>query len=320
MNKRIIHSYLAGIFFSAVSLCVPARAQVTAAPDNSLPHLTAPHSAALTAPPEKLKPAQSQSPVAPKSADADLKPSNAGKSVNLVFIGDSITEGAGVADPITQATPVGCVHELEKRLPKVTVNFSNEGHGGHTTVDYLPGKADFAKASAAAKELSAAHTGLLVFSIMLGTNDSANTGPRGSPVSALDYHHNLKEIVAQLLADFPDCKVVLHHPIWYSPNTHNHSDYEGDTAANRLKSYFQEIDSIVAEYQTLKPKHVYAGDRFAYDYFARYFKTELNGEFGKNGVFYLHPNWIGAESLGKFWAAAVLNGLRDESMGFQGMR
>jgi len=229
-----------------------------------------------------------------------------GPAINLVFIGDSITEGAGVANAATQAAPVICAHELQTRMPNTPIYFSNQGHCGSTTVDYAPPGGYFTAAVAAAKKLSADHAGQVVFSIMLGTNDSANSGTNGAPASDSDYHDRLKKIVDQLLAEFPGCKVFVHYPTWYSPNTHNAADYEGAVATNRLKSYFAKIDSIAAG-----DPRVYRGDTEAYEDFAANYKAELNGEGGHNGIFYLHPNVIGAEKLGKFWAGALekkLNG------------
>ena len=218
--------------------------------------------------------------------------------LNVVFIGDSITAGAKITEKAAA--------ELKKLRPEAEVYYSNQGHNGATTLDFLPPATKyFAQIPLEAKKLTASHPGPLVFPVMLGTNDSANKGPKGSPVAAGDYHDNLKKIIDQLLVEFTDAKVVLHHPIWYSPNTHNSSDYEGDSAANRLKSYFPALEALVTEYQASKPGHVFLGDVEGYDYFAAHHKTELKEENGKSGIFYLHPNEAGAQSLAKFWAAAI---------------
>lgn len=219
-------------------------------------------------------------------------------ALNVVFIGDSITAGVKITEKAAA--------ELKKLKPEYEVSFSNQGHSGATTFDFLPPATKyFAAIPPEAKKLIEGHPGKLVFPIMLGTNDSANKGPKGSPVAATDYHDNLKKIIDQLLSELPDAKFVLHHPIWYSPNTHNSSDYEGDSAANRLKSYFPVLEALVKEYQASKPGHVFLGDVDAYDYFAAHYKTELKEENGKSGIFYLHPNEAGALSLAKFWAAAI---------------
>ncbi len=219
-------------------------------------------------------------------------------ALNVVFIGDSITAGAHITDKAAA--------ELARLKPEYKVAFSNQGHSGATTFDFQPPETKYFKAiPPEAKKLLDSHPGPLVFPIMLGTNDSANKGPKGSPVAAQDYHDNLKKIIDTLLAEFPEAKFVLHHPIWYSPNTHNRSDYEGDSAANRLKSYFPVLESLVKEYAATKPGHVFLGDVDGYDYFAAHHKTELKEENGQNGIFYLHPNDAGAQSLAKFWAAAI---------------
>jgi lysophospholipase L1-like esterase len=240
---------------------------------------------------------------------ADDKPAVTG-TFDVVFIGDSITAGSGLPDPKTQAAPVIAGADLQKELGDgAAVYISNRGHSGHTTVDFQPGGKDFSGVESAAKDLEAAHPGQLVFSIMIGTNDSANAGPKGAPVSAADYGHNLQLIIDALLAEFPDAKFVIHHATWYSPNTHNTSDYEGDSAANRLKSYFPAIDSLVAHYASSNPGHVFLGDVKAYDYFENH-TEEMRAENGKDGVFHLHPNATGAQSLAGFWATALAEKLR----------
>jgi len=230
---------------------------------------------------------------------------------NVVFIGDSITMGAGVPDRDTQAAPVMAAHDLPQALGGgATVYFSNQGQNGHTTTDFLPGGNDFSGVETAAKKLQADHPGQLVFSWMLGTNDSANRGPTGAPLPAADYAKNLHAIIDKLLAEFPDAKFVLNHSIWYSPNTHNGADYEGNSAADRLKSYFGAIDAVISDEAASHPGHVFLGDTDAYNYFSIHFQTELNGENGVNGTFFLHPNPTGAQSLGKFWSTAIAKDLR----------
>jgi lysophospholipase L1-like esterase len=240
---------------------------------------------------------------------ADDKPAPV---IDLVFIGDSITMGAGVPDRATQAAPVIAAHELPQALGGgATVYFSNQGQNGHTTVNFLPGGSDFSGVEAGAKQLEADHPGQMVFSIMLGTNDCSSNGvTTGSPVSAANYAHNLQQIIDKLLAEYPDSKFVINHSIWFSPNTHNAADYTGSAAADRLKSYFPAIDTLVANYASSAPHHVYLGDTDAYDYFSIHFQTELNGENGTYGTFFLHPNPTGAQSLGKFWATAIAKDLK----------
>ena len=224
-------------------------------------------------------------------------------SYNIVFIGDSITHGVGTANPATQAAAVICAQLLEKQLPGASIHVCNQGYSGHTALGIsrlMPG---------VEKQIDAFIVeypgGRLVFSIMLGTNDSANHGPLGSPTSAADYRKNLKAIVDEILAKYPDSVIFLQRPIFYSPNTHNSSDYEGAPAADRLKSYFPQISGLAADYAKSNPRHVFEGDTKAYDYFAAHYQSELAPEQGANGTFYLHPNATGAAALGKYWAEAI---------------
>jgi lysophospholipase L1-like esterase len=230
-------------------------------------------------------------------------------ALDIVYIGDSITAGAKVSDPATQAPPVPCSKKIESEMNGAKVYFSNQGHSGHTTVDFLPSSHDdFSKAEDAARKLKQEHPGKLIFSIMLGTNDSAVQGPRGAPVSPDQYQKNMTAIIDQLLNDFPNAQVFIQRPTWYSPNTHNSSTYEQE-GLERLNTYFPVIQSIVDAEATVHAGCVHVGDTAAYDYFKSNYKNELVPENGVKGTFYLHPNVVGSESLGKFWAKAILAGL-----------
>jgi lysophospholipase L1-like esterase len=231
-------------------------------------------------------------------------------AIDVVYIGDSITQGNGLSDPEHEAAPARCSQALQALVGGKhgqsawrPVYFSNQGHSGHTTKDYLPGGGDMAGAEAAAKTLQAAHPGTLVFSIMLGTNDSATSGTNGAAASVATFTANTKAIVDHLLADFPACKVVIHHAIWYSPNTHNFSDYQ-EVGLSRLTSYFPAIDRLAASYVS-RHRHVFVGDTAGFGYFAAHYQTDLQAESGTIGTFYLHPNAVGAVALGDFWAAAI---------------
>jgi lysophospholipase L1-like esterase len=146
---------------------------------------------------------------------------------------------------------------------------------------------------------------------MLGTNDSAIEGPTGSPVSPENYRRNLRAIIDRLLTDFPDCRIVIHRPTWYSPNTHNGSTYMA-AGLERLQAYFPQIDALVSQYRATRPGHVFAGDREAFDFFKANAHKYLNPEAGQDGVFYLHPNDAGAPLLATFWAIGIKNALQGE--------
>jgi len=180
------------------------------------------------------------------------------------------------------------------------VDFSNQGHSGYTTHDFLPSTETFKQVELAATGF-AGKPGQLIFSIMLGTNDSAITGPHGAPVSPDSYYANLKTIIDRLLKDFPDCKVIINHPIWYSPNTYNGAQYLQE-GLNRLQTYFPEMKRLAGSYNKVQ---VFVGDTDAFGFFKKTHLVNLIPEDGHQGTFYLHPNASGAKLLGEFWAKAI---------------
>lgn len=225
------------------------------------------------------------------------------RNLNIIFIGNSITQGVQIANA-ADAPPAVAVAYLLKQKGINDVKFSNQGHSGYTTLDFLPSAGrTFNKVEEAANTFTDKEA-LLVFSLKLGTNDSAIKGPHGAPVSPDRYIENVKTIVDKLLADFPKAIVVLHHPIWYSTNTYNSSKYM-EEGLLRLQAYIPKIDSLVSNYALTNPKHVFVGDKKAFGYFKKHHLTELIPEKGQAGTFYLHPNKLGAVSLGEFWGKAI---------------
>jgi len=223
------------------------------------------------------------------------------KPLNVVFIGDSITYGV----LLTKAPPSYAEDYLKHQKKIGPVSISNQGVSGYTTVNFLPSTGTvFNKTEKAAAGLAATHKGQLIFSIMLGTNDSAEDGPMGSPVSPLSYRANLKAIIDKLLSDFPDAKIVINYPIWYSPNTYNGARYlEGGLA--RLQRYFPEIDSLVKDYSQSHRGHVYGGNKKAFEDFKKNYLTDYTPQKGHRGTFYLHPDSTGAAKLGTYWGKAI---------------
>jgi lysophospholipase L1-like esterase len=226
------------------------------------------------------------------------------KDLNIVFIGNSITEGAGLTDPATEAPPAIAVAYLKQQSNIGKVEFANQGHSGYTTVDFLPSTngvfKDVEKSAKAFTDKSA----LLIFSIKLGTNDSAIDGPRGAPVFPEVYYQNLKSIADSLLKEFPACIIIFQHPIWYSPNTYNGARYLAE-GLERLQNYLPQIDQLVNDYAATYPKRVFIGDTKAFDYFKKHSLTDFKPENGHAGTFYLHPNKQGATALGGFWGEAI---------------
>lgn len=225
------------------------------------------------------------------------------KDLNIVFIGNSITYGADLEHPETDAPPVLVAKNWAQQGAIGAIAFSNQGHSGYTTLDFLPHTIAFGSAESAARAF-ANKDALLVFSIDLGTNDSAIKGPNGAPVAPQDYRANLKTITDALLKDFPGCAVMINHPIWYSPNTYNGAMYLQE-GLDRLQSYFPEIDALVADYRKSPHCRVFVGDVIAFDYFKTNYLTDLTPEDGHQGTFYLHPNKKGAMALANSWGAAI---------------
>jgi len=225
------------------------------------------------------------------------------QQINIVFIGDSITAGAGNPEGINPPRFAG---EYLRQQPIFTkVQVANQGVSGYTTVNFLPGHATFAAVKTAADAFYTDKQALLVFSIMLGTNDSAVKGPLGSPVAPADYRANLQAITDSLFAAYPGCKVMINYPLWYSENTHNTSTYMKEGLL-RLNKYKKEIDTLVQLYSNETPGRMYLGDTTAYGYFKQHHQTDFNQEKGPYGIFYLHPNEKGDKVLGAFWAKAIL--------------
>ncbi|MEC5144738.1 SGNH-hydro domain-containing protein [Chitinophaga sp. 180180018-2] len=226
------------------------------------------------------------------------------RKANIIFIGNSITQGAGLPHPLQEAPPVRAAEWLKQAMPAVTFDFSNQGVSGSTTVDFLPATNRlFNNVIKAADVFKQTKDATLVFSMVLGTNDSAIEGPNGAPVSPENYRTNVTTIVDKLLAAYPGCIVILHHPIWYSPNTHNGARYLAEGLA-RLQTYYPVLNNIVAAYHRSHPGQVFTGYTGGFRYFKKH--PELFAqEHGKSGIFQLHPNVEGATALGNDWAKAI---------------
>ena len=231
------------------------------------------------------------------------------RHLDIVFIGNSITQGDQPGDPAEESPPVYTAKYIRTLKGVESVRFLNRGRSGYTTVDFLPTPdGELSKVISAVKDFHTDFSRQLVFSISLGTNDSAEEGPRGSPLYPEEYHFNLKAITDRLLDEFPGCKVVYHQPIWYSPNTYNRSRYL-KAGLERLQTYFPELNALVTDYSLTNTGQVFMGDNRAFDYFRENYLTDLIPESGNAGTFYLHPNKKGTEALGKFWGDGIYEAL-----------
>ncbi|MBQ7786717.1 MAG: SGNH/GDSL hydrolase family protein [Alistipes sp.] len=222
------------------------------------------------------------------------------RTCNLIFIGNSITEGALHANKKKTAPPVVAANLVGNML-SMDVHYRNCGRSGATTVDFLPEqKRDFVRVEKAIEEIKALSYAPILFSIMLGTNDSANFGPNGSPVSNEDYKKNLMTMIGRIRELCPNAIFILQRPIWYSPNTHNASQYLV-AGQKRMVAYTDVLIEIANENDD-----VYLGDRDAFDYFGAKHRKYMFAEDGKAGTFYLHPNEAGARKLARYWAQAIV--------------
>ena len=170
------------------------------------------------------------------------------RNLDIVFIGNSITQGVQLADPAEEAPPAYAAKHIRTLEGVQSANFLNRGRSGYTTVNFLPyHDGELSKVIVAVKTFHTDNERLLVFSICLGTNDSAEEGPRGAPLWPEQYRINIKAITDKLIAEFPGCKVIYQQPIWYSTNTYNRSRYLKAGLA-RLQTYFPELQALVGEY------------------------------------------------------------------------
>ncbi|MDR2138528.1 MAG: GDSL-type esterase/lipase family protein [Tannerella sp.] len=223
----------------------------------------------------------------------------------VVYIGNSITEGVLIDAPERNAPPAQASRYLSEQKDIDLRGFSNQGVSGQTSVDFLPAQQTrFPKVLAAAAPFAADKDALLLFSVMLGTNDSAIRGPNGAPVSPVQYFTNLKTMLDELFRLYPKAIFVLHRPVWYSPNTFNSSMYL-KAGLERLISYTPELEKLEKTYAELRPNQVFMGDTAAFDHFKTHYATDLIPEDGNAGTFYLHPNVAGALRLGEFWGKAI---------------
>lgn len=226
------------------------------------------------------------------------------KDLNIIYIGNSITQGTMLKLPSTEAPGAQACKWLQQQPDAGTIKNSNQGISGSTTVDFLPISGTLFPKVLQATDALKEPTTTLLFSIMLGTNDSAVKGPNGSPVSPKQYYTNMKVIIDELLERYPQCLVILHRPLWYSPNTYNNAMYLKE-GLKRLENYLPQLEALVSSYGQTHPQKVFMGDTDAFDYFKANHLTAFVAEEGNAGTFYLHPTKDGAVKLGEFWGKAI---------------
>lgn len=196
------------------------------------------------------------------------------KKINVVFVGNSITEATYLKITPPEWTTI-YLDSLGYDVQSV-----NCGKSGYTTFDFLPGKDGFKYVIRKADELYKKDKRNLVFSFCLGVNDSACTGTNGAPVSAEQYESNMQLIIDSLCFRFPEAKVVLHYPIWYSPNTYNSAMYLKE-GLKRLQTYFAAIERLGRK----NKGRAMIGDTKGFKVFRKHYKKYHTPQEGKRGVF-----------------------------------
>lgn len=236
------------------------------------------------------------------------------RSYNMVFIGNSITYGALHKQREATAPPVQCGRWLSAQKGVDTVYVANCGRSGRTSYHFLPNKNDvvpkgdatyFGAVVSSTQKLVGEHPGLpLVFSIMLGTNDSAER-PHNHRTSPRQYVKNMTAIIDSLLKLWPEAHVVLHRVIYYTPGyVTKMGSVMNDESLHYTKLYYDCYKDIIAH---CKKGQVHIGDTLAYNYFREHYKTAHFQQTGNGGVkYWLHPNEQGAKVLGQYWGQAIL--------------
>jgi len=238
-------------------------------------------------------------PVAPATdpEPAERVPVSSGKTnvLNLVFVGDSITFGAHLASPRTEAPPAQAADWLEKHVPgPVTVEFRNLGVSGARTDELLPGTARWTVIKAACDEFKG-KPGRLVFSVMIGANDAyGNHDPAGSH-SPARFEKDLTALCRALLKACPKAILVVNGPTGFPMAVK-----KGDWRAT-LRDYIPVLPVVVAKLGKQFPDRVFLGD-------ARAWKL-LSADGPKYYADNIHPNAAGAAIVGRLWGEAIRSAL-----------
>lgn len=234
---------------------------------------------------------------------------------NVVFVGNSITFGALHKNPKKTAPPIVCGQWLARQPGVGECHVVNMGKSGRTTFNFVPAKTGITnywnELKSATSRIMAEHpNGLLVFSIMLGTNDAAER-PGNSRTTPFMYEHNMELIIDSLLAIYPKAQFVLHRPIYFSALfTTRNGSLQTKEGQKMLTVYFKQVKKIVKHFDVRYPGQVHAGDRDAYRYFKEHYATMLVHEKGYHDCdFWLHPNEEGASVLAQYWGKAIVRAL-----------
>ena len=250
--------------------------------------------------------------------------------ITSCWAGDSETNGVGLgiyAGTTQIPTVPGYAQAWLAATTGATMNGTNQGRPGYSSVDFLPtydgsGNLNYGAGAGAMitflQPLMAANPlSIPVFSIQLGTNDAASSGSTNGNLTPAQYAANMRAISLCFLQYGPaNCVVNIDLPAFFSPNTQNTAVYL-QAAAGVVYAYRDAIAAMVAQMAVAYPGRIYLGDTLQFDYFSRNYLAEMQPDnSGPNGTFYLHYSGtvgsngrIGTQTVGEFRARALYNNL-----------
>ncbi|MDX9868952.1 MAG: SGNH/GDSL hydrolase family protein [Kiritimatiellia bacterium] len=224
-----------------------------------------------------------------------LKKASVPRSLNIVFIGDSITYGYLLKQPESEAPPAHAAEFLKGKPGIASVRFANCGRNGFRADQFLPGRPNSAWPQV--KQAADAFInlpGTLVFSLMVGANDSVSVTPA-------QYGKNLSALVGALSENYPRARIFIHHPLWYSKVP--------STRPEVLATYLPVIDALVGTLRRERFVPVQVGDVSGWAYFEKNHESVCFRETRDHLPYYIHPNGQGAIALGQYWGEALYRGL-----------
>ncbi len=244
--------------------------------------------------------------VAPETPVTGGSRNEASQSLNIVFVGDSITFGYLLKNPENEAPPAHAVKILQAMPGISSVCFANCGKNGFRTDQFLPDTPGSAWPHVRlAADSFTNRQGRLLFSIMLGANDAGVATP------AL-YGSNLTALASALLANYPDSCMVIHHPLWSSKVPSSHPEV--------LCQYIPVINALVETFGQSHPGRIHLGDVKGWDFFEANHEKICFKETRDGLPYYIHPNAEGAAHLGQYWAQAIYHTVMGNVFSFRALR
>lgn len=209
----------------------------------------------------------------------------AAPSLSLGFIGDSIT--AMLNGDAVRTTAQECANRLAEIAGSRNVTITNQAISGTRSTSWTPSDPSAQLTNAKAAFAAAKVTHVLV---MLGTNDcrtyAGGDGYGGAANSVATYQANMAAIVANLVA--AGYRVIINQPPYVAIPGSTGGNTEAGMAL--MQGYQVVMDNLCDGI------NVYQGDQRIYRYMAMH-----TGEFADG----LHPNLLGSETYGLFWALAA---------------